>query len=84
MESANQLEKSVIKSIEASIAVKECLLKNSDLIATVSRVTEVLIAAFGAGAKCSCLATAEAPQTHSTSRRNSLGALRLIVQLCLL
>ena len=51
MESANQLEKSVINSIEASIAVKECLLKNSDLIATVSRVTEVLIAAFGAGSK---------------------------------
>jgi D-sedoheptulose 7-phosphate isomerase len=48
---ANQFEQRVSQSIEASIAVKERLLKTPNLIATVSRVTEILIDAFKAGNK---------------------------------
>src|ERR1700691_5449437 len=51
MQSAAQFEESVRKSIEASIAVKEQLLNDADLIATVSRVTEILVDALRAGNK---------------------------------
>jgi D-sedoheptulose 7-phosphate isomerase len=48
---ADQFEHRVSQSIQASIAVKESLLKTPGLIATVSRVTQVLIDAFKAGNK---------------------------------
>src|SRR5271163_2470625 len=50
MQSASQFEESVRKSIQASIAVKEQLL-NDALIATISRVTEILVDALRAGNK---------------------------------
>jgi D-sedoheptulose 7-phosphate isomerase len=51
MQSAAQFEESVRKSIEASIAVKEKLLEDAHLIATVSRVTEILVDSLRAGNK---------------------------------
>jgi D-sedoheptulose 7-phosphate isomerase len=51
MESEGHFEKQVRKSIEASIAVKERLLEDATLIATVSRVTEIMIDAFRGGNK---------------------------------
>jgi D-sedoheptulose 7-phosphate isomerase len=48
---AGQFEQRVGKAIESSIAVKERLLKTANLIATVNRVTEILIDAFKAGNK---------------------------------
>lgn len=51
MESEGHFEKQVRKSIEASIAVKERLLEDAKLVATVSRVTEIMIDAFRAGHK---------------------------------
>jgi D-sedoheptulose 7-phosphate isomerase len=51
MESANDFEKQVRKSIEASIAIKERLLEDAKLIAAVSRVTEIMIDAFRGGNK---------------------------------
>jgi D-sedoheptulose 7-phosphate isomerase len=51
METAGHFEQHVRKSIEASISVKASLLKNANLIATISRVAEILIDAFGAGNK---------------------------------
>jgi D-sedoheptulose 7-phosphate isomerase len=51
MESEGHFEKQVRKSIEASIAVKELLLADAKLIATVSKITEIMIAAFRAGNK---------------------------------
>src|SRR5580658_9485281 len=51
MESEGHFEKQVRKSIEASIAVKERLLEDAKLVATVSRVTEIMIDAFRAGNK---------------------------------
>src|ERR1700691_4657913 len=51
MQSAAQFEESVRKSIEASIAVKEQLLNDADLIATVSRVTEILVDSLRQGNK---------------------------------
>jgi D-sedoheptulose 7-phosphate isomerase len=48
---ADQFEQRVSQSIEASIAVEERLLKTPNLIATVSRVTQILIDAFKAGNK---------------------------------
>jgi D-sedoheptulose 7-phosphate isomerase len=51
MESFGQFEQQVRQSIEASIAAKERLLADANLIATVSRVAEVLIDAFQAGNK---------------------------------
>jgi D-sedoheptulose 7-phosphate isomerase len=51
MGSAGHFEQQVRKSIEASIATKQRLLENADLIATVSEVTEVLSNSFRAGNK---------------------------------
>src|SRR5271156_3064092 len=51
MGTAGHFEGSVRKSIKASIAVKERLLKNAKLVATVSKVTEMLIDALGRGNK---------------------------------
>jgi D-sedoheptulose 7-phosphate isomerase len=51
MERASHFEQQVRKSIEASISVKELLLKNAALVATVGRVTEILIDALEAGNK---------------------------------
>jgi D-sedoheptulose 7-phosphate isomerase len=51
MESEGHFEKQVRKSIEASIAVKERLLEDALLVATASRVTEIMIDAFRAGNK---------------------------------
>jgi D-sedoheptulose 7-phosphate isomerase len=48
---AGQFEQCVSKSIESSIALKERLLKTENLVATVSRITEILIDAFKAGNK---------------------------------
>ena len=48
---AGQFEQHVSKAIESSIALKERLLKTENLVATVSRVTEILIDAFKAGKK---------------------------------
>jgi D-sedoheptulose 7-phosphate isomerase len=51
METTGPFEGQVRKSIEASIAVKERLLGDSRLIATVGKVTEILIDSLGAGNK---------------------------------
>jgi D-sedoheptulose 7-phosphate isomerase len=51
MEPASHFEQQVRESIEASISVKGLLLKNAKLVATVSRVTEILIDALKAGNK---------------------------------
>lgn len=51
MEPAGHFEARVRKSIEASISVKELLLKDAILVATVSTVTEILIDALGTGNK---------------------------------
>src|SRR5271166_5538522 len=51
MESAGQFEERARQSIEASIAVKQQLLADPELIASVSRVTEIMIDAFRAGNK---------------------------------
>src|SRR5271163_1775430 len=51
MESEGHFEEQVRKSIEVSIAVKERLLEDAKLVATVSRVTEIMIDAFRAGNK---------------------------------
>ncbi len=51
MESAGNFDGSVRKSIEASIAVKELLLKDAGLIATVGKVAQALIDAFESGHK---------------------------------
>jgi D-sedoheptulose 7-phosphate isomerase len=51
MQSSTIFETQVRKSIEASIAAKQCLLENPELLGTVSRVAEVLIQAFRAGNK---------------------------------
>jgi D-sedoheptulose 7-phosphate isomerase len=51
MQPPSQFEGDVRKSIEASISVKERLLRDSYLVATVGKVTEILIDALGAGNK---------------------------------
>lgn len=51
METTGNFDESVRKSIEASISVKELLLKDAGLVATVSKVAEVLIDAFASGNK---------------------------------
>jgi D-sedoheptulose 7-phosphate isomerase len=51
MQSSTIFETQVRKSIEASLAAKQRLLENPELLETVSRVTEVLIQAFRAGNK---------------------------------
>ncbi len=51
METSGPFEGQVRKSIEASIAVKERLLGDSRLIATVGKVSEILIDSIGAGNK---------------------------------
>ncbi len=51
MRTPSQFEDDVRKSIEASVAVKEKLLRDSGLVATVGKVTEILIHALGAGNK---------------------------------
>jgi D-sedoheptulose 7-phosphate isomerase len=51
MESAGHFEVQVRHSIEASIATKQQLLADAELVATVSRVTEIIILAFRAGNK---------------------------------
>jgi D-sedoheptulose 7-phosphate isomerase len=51
MQSAEHFDQQIRKSIEASIATKQRLLKDADLVATVSQVTEVLIKAFKDGNK---------------------------------
>src|SRR5208282_6936092 len=51
METAGHFDQHIRKSIEASISVKECLLRNADLVSTVSRVAELLIDALGTGNK---------------------------------
>src|SRR5208337_1892826 len=51
METAGHFDQHIRKSIEASISVKECLLRDANLVSTVSRVTELLIDALGTGNK---------------------------------
>jgi len=51
MVSVNNFEAQVRNTIAASITTKQHLLADTDLITTVSRVTEVLIASFKAGNK---------------------------------
>ena|SRR5579864_4397436 len=51
MEFAGQFEQQVRQSIEASIATKERLLADANLVATVGSVSEILIDAFRAGNK---------------------------------
>jgi D-sedoheptulose 7-phosphate isomerase len=51
MQTPSRFEGDVRKSIEASISVKERLLRDSDLVATVGKVAEILIDAMGAGNK---------------------------------
>ncbi len=51
MESEGHFEKQVRESITASIVVKERLLEDAKLVATVSRITEIMIDAFRAGNK---------------------------------
>src|ERR1700722_16229704 len=51
MESEGHFEKQARKSIEAPIAVKEQLLADAKLVATVSNITEIMVAAFRAGNK---------------------------------
>src|ERR1700678_2745435 len=51
MGNAGQFDKHVRKSIEASFAIKERLLNDASLIATVGRVSEILIEALSAGNK---------------------------------
>ena len=51
MEFVEQFEERVRQSIEASIAVKEQMLADAKLTATVSSVTEIMIDAFRAGNK---------------------------------
>jgi D-sedoheptulose 7-phosphate isomerase len=51
MKSAGQFEARARQSIEASIAVKQELLADAELIAVVSRVTEIIVDAFRAGNK---------------------------------
>jgi D-sedoheptulose 7-phosphate isomerase len=51
MESEGHFEKRVRKSIEASIAAKERLLEDATLVATVGKVTEIMVDAFRAGNK---------------------------------
>jgi D-sedoheptulose 7-phosphate isomerase len=51
MESEGQFEAQVRRSIKASIATKELLLGDARLVATVSRVTEIVVDAFRAGNK---------------------------------
>jgi D-sedoheptulose 7-phosphate isomerase len=51
MESAGQFEQQVRQSIEASISAKEGLLADAKLVATVGRVTGIMIQAFRAGNK---------------------------------
>jgi D-sedoheptulose 7-phosphate isomerase len=51
MEPAVRFERQVRQSIEASIAAKKRLLEDAKLVATVSRVTEILIDTLGAGNK---------------------------------
>jgi phosphoheptose isomerase len=70
MQTPNRFEGDIRKSIEASISVKERLLRDSDLVTTVGKVAEILIDALGAGNKLLLLATAVALQTHSTSPLN--------------
>lgn len=51
METAGHFDQHIRKSIEASISVKECLLRDANLVSTVSRVAELLIDALGTGNK---------------------------------
>src|SRR6202522_2964919 len=51
MGSEGHFENQIRKSIEASIAVKAQLLADAKLIATVSKITEIMVAAFRAGNK---------------------------------
>src|SRR3984957_13734630 len=51
MQTPNRFEGDIRKSIEASISVKERLLRDSDLVTTVGKVAEILIDALGAGNK---------------------------------
>jgi D-sedoheptulose 7-phosphate isomerase len=51
MESLGHFEQQVRRSIEASIDTKQRLLQDPDLVAIVSRVTDVLISGFKAGNK---------------------------------
>jgi len=51
LKTADNFAESVRQSIQASISVKELLLKDAGLVANVSSVAKVLIDAFGAGNK---------------------------------
>jgi D-sedoheptulose 7-phosphate isomerase len=51
MGSVARFEQEVRNSIEGSIAAKQRLLENADLVSVISRVTEILINAFKAGHK---------------------------------
>src|ERR1700722_20267701 len=51
MQTPNRFEGDIRKSIEASISVKERLLRDSDLVTTVGKVAEVLIESLRAGHK---------------------------------
>ncbi|HTR22504.1 MAG TPA: D-sedoheptulose 7-phosphate isomerase [Terriglobales bacterium] len=51
MTSINNFERQVISSIQASIAVKELLLKSNEVITLVAKVSETLVTAFEKGNK---------------------------------
>jgi D-sedoheptulose 7-phosphate isomerase len=51
MRRTNDFEARVTSSIEASIAVKERLLNNAEVVSSVAKVSEILIDAFGQGNK---------------------------------
>ena len=51
METTDNFEQRVSRSIQASIAVKELLLRNSEVVSTIARVSELLVRALKNGNK---------------------------------
>ena len=51
MTNSSDFEQRVRRSIQASIAVKELLLQNAEIVSTVAKVSELLIDAFRKGNK---------------------------------
>ena len=69
-------------TIKASIATKQQLLSNQELIATIAKVSETMVAAFKQGIKFSCSATAAALPTRSILPRSLSGALLSTARRC--
>ncbi len=64
-------EQRASRSIQASIAVKELLLKSTDVVSVVARVSELLVCASKEATRLFCLEMAEARRMHSTLQPNS-------------